>query len=242
MSVHSLRDVGELLSWAARPTKTPGREGDYDRVVRRYLDEPDFADTCDAVLVGAGLRLIVDERDGAVIVADVSSPLRYTPADIMKNTKQTQRAVIGAVLLAVARVAYPEPGLLDDSDRLPVFTTQNVVNALDRAAQSYADDADGDADLEPGSVEVWRRWLEIAEARPNAERRSANDRAGIVAKVCRFLVDTGHLQDLGSTDGGTWKVRPRFRHSVAELAADTDLYRLVNNLIDDARAEEPSDG
>jgi hypothetical protein len=242
MTVHSLRDVGELLAWAARPTENPGRDGEYDRLVRRYLDEEDFAATCDAVLVGAGLRLIVDPRDGAIIVTDVTSPLRYTATDIMKKAKLQQRAIIGAVVLAVARVAYPEPGLLDDPDRLPVFTTQNVVDALDRAAQALADDADDDADLDAGSVEVWRRWIEVAKVRPKAERRSSNDQAGIVSKVCKFLVKTGHLRELGPADGGTWVVRPRFRHSVADLTADLDLYRLVNGIAADAASGEVTDG
>lgn len=33
-------------------------------------------------------------------------------------------AVIGAVILAVARTAYPEPSMVDDPDRMAVFTTQ----------------------------------------------------------------------------------------------------------------------
>jgi hypothetical protein len=231
MTVRALRDIGELLAWASRPTQTPGRDDDYDRVVRRYLDEPEFADAADAVLIGAGLRLTVDERDGAIVIADATSPLRYTTADIIKRSTIQQRAVVGVILLAVARVAYPDSGLLDDPDRRPVFTTQNVVDALDRAAQVHADDAATDADLDGATIELWRRWLEIAEARPNAERLSAKDRAGVVAKVCRFLVETGHLQEVATTDRGTWKARSRFRHAVMAIGEDTDLFRMVNGLV-----------
>jgi hypothetical protein len=180
-------DVGRLIAWAARPREVPGRNDDLFRVISRYRREPDFAAQADAVVVGAGLRLIVDERDGVVVIAEPDSPLRVTVTDIMKRAQPYHRAVIGAVLLAVARVAYPDPAMLDDPDRVAVFTTQSVVDALDRAARAHAETSDEDADAGEATVEVWRRWEELAAARPNARRRSVNDRPGAVIRVCRFL-------------------------------------------------------
>ena len=57
------------------------------------------------------------------------------------------------VILAVARTAYPDPVLVDDPDHVALFTTQNVVDVLDRAAQRHADGADGDGDLDEDTVE-----------------------------------------------------------------------------------------
>ena len=231
-------DTGRLLAWAARPRETPRRHDDLFRVVSRYRREPDFAAHADAVLAGAGLRLIVDERDGVIVVAEPDSPLRVTASDLMKRAQPYHRAVIGAVLLTVARVAYPDPAMLDDPDRIAVFTTQSVVDALDRAAQAHADTSDEDADAEEGSVEVWRRWQELTAARPNARRRSPSDRAGAVNRLCKFLAENGHLTARGETDGGTWLARPRFRHAVAALCEDSELYRLVNGLAEEAIADD----
>lgn len=223
-------DIGRLLGWAARPRETPGRHDDYHRLVLRYHNEPDFAGAVDAVLAGAGLHLTIDERDGAVVSAAYDSPLRLTLSDVMKRAQPVQRAVVGAVILAVARTAYPEAAMVDDPDRMAVFTTQSVVDTLDRAAQSHADTADRDGDVDETMLDSWRGWLALTPARPNAQRRSGNDRQGIVHRVCRLLVDAGYLTLRGEVDGGTWLARPRFRHAVTALCEDSELYAMVNGL------------
>jgi hypothetical protein len=235
-------DIGRLLGWAARPRETPGRHDDYHRIVMRYRNEPDFAAAVDAVFTGAGLFLIVDERDGIIVTANPDSPLRVTVTDIMKRAQPYHRAVIGAVVLAVARTAYPDAPMLDDPDRVAVFTTQSVVDTLDRAAQIHADSTSEDGGLDEERVESWRRWLALAPARPNARRRSTNDRPGLVNRVCRFLADAGYLTARGDTDGGTWMARPRFRHAVATLCEDSDLYPLVNGLADVALEDHDATG
>lgn len=238
-------DVGLMLAWASRPRETPARHEDYQRVVARYRNDSDFAALVDAVFSGAGLNLIVDERDGAMVTADTSSPLRVTASDIIKRAQAYHRAVIGGVLLAVARTAYPEPSMVDDPDRMAVFTTQAVIDTLDRTARAYADAAQADGDVDDDELEVWRQWLALNTARPNARRRSVTDRSGAVNKVCRFLTEAGYLTARGETDGGTWIARPRFRYAVAALCEDSDLYRLVNDLgadMDDPGAARTLDG
>lgn len=235
-------DIGRILAWASRPRETPGRHDDYHRVVTRYRNEPDFAAAVDAVFTGAGLYLTADERDGVIVTANPDSPLRVTVTDIMKRAQPYHRAVIGAVVLAVARTAYPEGSMLDDPDRVAVFTTQSVVDTLDRAAQAHADATSEDGDLDEERVESWRRWLALAAARPNAQRHSASDRPGVVNRVCRFLADAGYLTARGEIDGGTWLARPRFRHAVAALCEDSDLYALVNGLTDIASDSDARSG
>lgn len=225
-------DIGRMLAWAARPREAPGRHDDYHRLVARYRREPDFAAAVDAFCSGAGLHLIVDERDGAIVSATADSPLRVTLTDVMKRAQPHQRAVVGAVLLAIASVAYPEAAMVDDPDRVAVFTTRSVVDLLDRLAQAHSEDVEHDGGLEEDMLESWRGWLALAPARPNAQRRSSNDRPGIVNKICRLLVEAGYLTARGDVDGGTWLARPRFRHAVAALCADSELYALVNGLSD----------
>jgi hypothetical protein len=231
-SANDLVDVGRILGWASRTRETPGRHDDYHRVVTRYRNEPDFAAMVDTVFTGAGLYLLVDDRDGIIVTANLDSPLRVTIGDIMKRAQPHHRAVIGAVILAVARTAYPEPAMLDDPDRVAVFTTQAVVDTLDRAAQQHADDTSEDGGADDTEIESWRRWQALTATRPNAQRRSANERPGIVNRVCQILTDAGYLTKRGDTDGGTWVARPRLRHAVAALCEDSDLFAQISGLTD----------
>jgi hypothetical protein len=230
MSADEEMDIGRFLGWAAKPLATPGRHEDLARIVARYRDDADFADSVNRVFAGAGLDLHVDERDGIVVTARQHSMLRLTVSDVVKRAQNQHRAVIGAVLLAVARAAYPESSMVDDPYRIAAFTTQSIVDALDRAAQAHADVSTEDSGVDEELVEVWRRWSDLNAARPNAQRRSTGDKPGVVNRVCRMLVDVGYLRSLGDTDGGTWAARPRFRFAVADLAEDSDLYALVNRL------------
>lgn len=230
MSTADAVDVGRMLAWASRPRDMPGRHEDYHRLVARYHDDPDFAATVDSVFAGAGLAVIVDPREGVLVTAEADSSLRVDVSDIMKRAQPQQRAVIGAVLLAVARTAYPDTALVDDPDRVAVFTAQSVVDTLDRAAARHAEANHDDSDVDDNLVEGWRQWLALAEARPNARRRSANDRLGLVNRVCRFLAEAGYLTARGDTGGGTWLARTRFRLAVAALCEDSELYLMVNGL------------
>ncbi|MBF6221785.1 hypothetical protein IU479_27190 [Nocardia abscessus] len=223
-------DIGRFFAWAARPRETPARHEDLHRLVRRYRDEVDFAASVDQVFSGAGLDVRVDDRDGIVVTARNHSMLRLTVTDVVKRAAPHHRAVIGAVILAVARTAYPEPSMVDDPDRMAVFTTQAVVDTLDRVAQAHADASATDSNIDEDLVETWRRWQDLAPARPNARRQSASDRFGVVNRVCKMLTEAGYLTARAETDGGVWSARPRFRHAVAVLCEESELYRLVNDL------------
>lgn len=224
-------DIGRLLAWAAKPRDLPVNNEDYDRLVNRYRRDPDFAAVADATFAGAGLDLVVDDQDGVIAVAQSDSPLRVTLTDVMKRAQPHHRALIGAAVLALARTAYPDPPMLDDRHHLPVVTTQAIIDTLDRAAQAHADHATDDAPADDAEVEVWRRWLMTATARANAQRRSGSERTGIVNKACRYLAEAGYLTQRSDVDGGTWSVRPRFRHAVAALCEDSDLYAELNGLL-----------
>lgn len=225
-------DIGRLLGWAARPREVPARHDDYHRLVERYREDPDFAHAADAAFAGAGLYLTVNDREGAIITAAPDSPLRVTLTDVMKRAQPIHRAVVGAIILAVASTAYPEATMLDDPDRVAVFTTRSVVDVLDRAAAGHADNADSDGSLDEELVEAWRAWHQLAPGRPNAQRQSTADRPGMVNRICRLLGEAGYLTARGDLDGGTWLARPRFRHAVAALSEDSDLFMIVNGFTD----------
>lgn len=223
-------DLGRVLAWAARPKESPLRHEEYHRLLRRHREEPEFAQAVEDIFLGAGLNLIVDERDGFVVTANSDSMLRVTPGDVGRAFAEN-RSLIGLILLAISRTAYPEAVMLADPDRVPVFTVQLVVDTLDRAERVAAEKAEADASTEVAELEAWRHWDALPSSRPNARRRSVNDRPGAVNKVCRFLAERGYLTERGTTDGGTWQARPKFRHAVSDLSQDSDLYRSLNALV-----------
>jgi hypothetical protein len=223
-------DIGRLLGWASRPRDIPARQEEYHRLIVRYRDDADFARAVDAAFAGAGLYLTVDERDGAIVTAAPDSPLRVTLSDVMKRSQPAQRAIVGAIILAIAHTAYPEPAMIDDPDRVAVFTTRSVVDVLDRVAQGHSEGVSSDGGVDEELLESWRGWLALAPARPNAQRRSTTDRPGVVKKICRVLVDAGYLTERSDVDGGTWLARTRFRYAVGALSEDSELYVIVNGL------------
>ncbi|WP_405497221.1 hypothetical protein [Nocardia sp. NBC_00511] len=230
-------DIGRCLAWAARPREIPTRNAELHRLVTRYVEEPDFAAAVERVFAGAGLDLAVDVRDGIIVTARNHSPLRLTVSDVSKRAPQHHRAVIGVVLLALARTAYPESAMLDDPDRMVVFTTQSVVDTLDRIATTLKESSADDTDIDDDLIEAWRRWIDLTTTRPDARRRSPGDRPGIVNRVCKVLAESGYLTFKGETDGGVWSARPRLRHAVTMLSDDSEFFRLVNDLADRAADE-----
>jgi hypothetical protein len=233
-------DIGRLLGWASRSRETPARNDEYHRLIVRYRDDPDFAAATEAAFAGAGLYLTVDDREGVIVTAAPDSPLRVTMTDVMKRAQPAQRAIVGALILAIAHTAYPESAMLDDPDRVAVFTTRSVVDVVDRAAQGHAENTRSDGGLDDDLLESWRAWHALAPARPNAQRRSTTDRPGLVNRICRVLVDAGYLTQRSDVDGGTWLARTRFRHAVAALCEDSDLYVIVNGLAQPDSDIDPS--
>lgn len=234
-------DIGRLLGWASRPRETPARHEEYHRLIVRYRDDSDFAHAVDAAFAGAGLYLEIDEREGAIVTAAPDSPLRVTLTDVMKRSQPAQRAIVGAIILAIAHTAYPESAMIDDPDRVAVFTTRSVVDVLDRVTQGHADDADTDGGVDEELLEAWRAWQALQPARPNAQRRSTTDRPGVVNRICRMLVDAGYLTERSDVDGGTWLARPRFRYAVAALCEDSELYVIVNGLVETVDANSAAE-
>jgi hypothetical protein len=231
-------DIGILLGWAARPREIPARNDEYHRLILRYRNEPDFARLAEAVFLGAGLHLSVDERVGAIAAASPDSPLRLTMGDFMKRANLAQRSVVGAVILAVASTAYPDTSMLEDPDRMATFTVRSVVDLLDRVADAHARDTDPDGSADDDLVEAWRFWNQLNPDRHDKKRASLKDRYGVVIKVCNTLTEAGYLTDRGDLEGGTWTSRPRFRHAVISLTEDSELFSIVNGLAHSQSGEQ----
>lgn len=227
MSHADLVDAGRLIAYAARPKERPRPDDDYSRVVSRYLDDAEFASLCDAVAAGMGLDLVVDRAVGVIAIAESDSPFRMPLSEFMRRTNPPTRALLGVVVIAVARVAYPQPSDLDDPARVARVSTAAVAATIDRIVERLASDAeDPDADR-PDDAEVWRAWEALRQARAHAQRASVAERSGLVRKVCGYLGDEGHLQQVNDDDGGTWRATPRFRLAVTAMVEDSDIYGAV---------------
>lgn len=220
-----LADAGRLIGWSARPKERPTRHEDYARLVRRYTDDDGFADTCDTFAAGLGLTLSVDAQVGAIAVAEPDSPLRMSMAEFSRRTNNAvRRAVNGVVLLGIARTAYPNGSQLDDVARVPRVSVGGVIEYLNRMCDQHADEADDAEDHDDSLDELWRAWLRIRQSRSESQRASANERSGLVKKMCAFLEDEGMLSPVSDDDGGTWRATARMRIAVRNLVEDSDMY------------------
>lgn len=245
LSADDLADASRLIGWSARPKERPARNVDtYGRLVQRYLDDGGFAEACDAIAGGAGINLHVDPIAGVVAVAEADSPWRMPMSDVMKRVGAVgddnvgrRKALVGALLLATAKVAFPQPGHLDDSERVPRVSVAGIVEYLERMASRIAEDAPDAEAADAGAAALWRAWESLRRGRSAAKRLSFGDQAGAVKRVCKLLEDEGHLQPFSDADGGTWRATPRFRTAVAALVEDSDIYAA---LIDAEQAPDRS--
>lgn len=241
-SADQIARAGRLVAWAARPKERPGRHADYKELCDEYRDNLDgFAETADAVAAGLGLTLTVDEQVGVIAVADSDSPFRVTVADVIKRVGSNERRVlVGLVILAVAKTAFPHPSHLDDPLRVGRVSVASAVEYLNRLVERIEENAPDPEEGDSALTEVWRMWDALRQTRYDAQRFSTTERAGLVRRVCGFLEDEGHLAAVSKDDGGTWRATPRFRLAVKTMAEDTDVYAALIDLI--ARAETTDSG
>ena len=231
-----LAAVGELLGWAARPKETPRKNAAYRDIVTRFTDDEQFADACRKVARGLRLHLSVDPDVGVIATAYPESPLRIPMTDFMKTAAtNTRKTLIGVALLGIARCAYPDPLDLDDPARVARVSVAGVVDYLNRVTEELAADA---YDPEAGSddaTHAWRMWVDLKQARMDADRTTTSTRAGLVKRLCAYLVEEGLLVPVSEDDGGTYRATVRMRAPVSELARDSDLFaRLITPAEDTA--------
>lgn len=236
-----LAEIGRLLGFAARPRELPARSDIYASLVDRYLRDEQFALAANRVAAGAGVTLHVDPTVGVVAVAYGESPFRIPLAEFRRKTYANERAMLGIVVLSVARVAYPTTDRLDDDVRVATVTVASVVDYLNRLIERLTEAADNDPEAgEAQLVEVWRHWAQMRQHRFDAVRMSIKDKVGIVKRTCEYLEEQGLLQRRSTDDGGTYLATNRFRVAVTALVEDSDLYSDLVELLSDA-AFEPAD-
>lgn len=237
-----LAHIGRLLGFAARPKELPARTEAYQQLVERYLHDDQFALAADRVAAGTGIALHVHPVAGIVAVANADSPFRMPLAEFRKNTYAHERALLGIVVLSVARVAYPTSDRLDDDQRVAPVTIAGVVDYLNRLIERLSDAAGADPeDNDDALIELWRHWVRMRQDRFDAKRVSIKDRLGIVKRTCEYLEEQGLLQRRSDEDGGTYRATHRFRLGVMAFVEDGDLYAGLVELTDQPTMQSPAE-
>jgi hypothetical protein len=237
------RDVGDatrLLALGMRARQLPSRDLVYTDLVRRYLEDPAFADTVNAAADGLGLVVLgVSMQAGAVLAAGEDSPFEmkmdeYAKRAAFRERWDVEKVLHGLAHLACAALAFPRPDdLANDAyvGRVSVEGVDTVVReacrVLDekaRAAEENNDPLDDAPELE----RTWRAYARRSEGAMTKTGQPAPDTTrAMIGKALRFLVDQGFLHQAGADGGGTYRTTPRYQVQVRELAADRAFEELL---------------
>ncbi len=227
--------AARLVSFAADPRRLPARDPGYAELVARYLGDPAFAETVQAVAMGLGLEVRVDQVAGVMAFSESDGLLRRRLSDIVtvqpgRNANES-RVLFALVVLAVARTAFPQAAHLSDPVRIARVDRDVVMSYLDRLVEEIGAGAgDAEADREE-TEEGWRAWAHLRVARAAMARFSSREKAGLIRKVCGFLEDEGHLRASEDGDGQWWRTTPRFRFAVHTLVTDSQVVPSLRAMI-----------
>lgn len=149
-------DAARLVAFGLRPKLTPGRDGEYAALVRRYRDEPAFADVTAAVAGGLGIVILeVSDRAGLVAAGAEESAFAVRIGDYARRAggehRSADRLLHALAHLAVAALAFPRPAdLADDAyvGRVSVDGVDAFVREACRLLEERAGESGGDPDID----------------------------------------------------------------------------------------------
>lgn len=232
-------DAARLIALGLRPKQLPARDLIYADLVRRYQQDPVFADLVEAVAAGLGLAVLaVTTRSGAVLAA-MSVSLFEVKIDeyarrVNLRDRNVEKVLHGLIHLAVAALCFPRPDdLADDTyvGRVSVDQVDQVVREACRMLEEAAAAAEENPDPlhdAPTLEQVWRVYARRPSAAATKDGRLAADTTrGMITKALRFLADQGFLHTAGDEGGGTFRTTPRYQVQVRELAAEQAFDELL---------------
>ncbi len=234
------RQAAHLVALGMRPKQLPARDPDYAELVRRYQQDPSFADLVEAVAAGLGLAVLaVTHRTGAVLAATDGSVFEvkideYARRAGFRERRDLEKALHGLIHLAVAALAFPRPDdLADDSyvGRVSVEQVDGVVREACRVLEARATDADTGQDPPADAPDLEAAWRAYARRPEGAVGRdglpTSDSTRGMIGKALRFLADHGFLVKASTEGGGTYRTTPRYQVQVRELAAEETFDQLL---------------
>jgi hypothetical protein len=222
----------------------PGGDAEYLRLVHRYLAEPEFQTTCQAMAAGLGVAIIaVDVQAGVVAFAEDTSPFALTLGDYSRRVAASDAiwVVHGLAFVAAARLCFPQPSHLDAVDRQPRVSAVEVDEYLRMLCARLDEQYRYDDEIDPpaDAPELERSWR--AYQRRRMVGRTGDDRAHpgstrrIVERVLEWLTEHGCLRAVPGVDGTYWATA-RFRVIVREVAGSTFYADVL------AAQDRPDDG
>lgn len=221
--LHSdIQDAARLVEWGLHPRALPEGDAEYQRLVRRWMDEGAFKASVAAVAEGLRLRVVgVSPRAGIVLGTEKDSVFAYTISRFRRQVSNEDGAAIAMVLVAACATFYPAEEALDGDELVaPSATLSEVRDHLAKLCQALeSQDKRGDA-----SVAQWRKGWQHLRALPeiveDARRAAKSHLHGLVGLVLNHLTETGFVAVETRADGNNLYVAtPRFRMMLAEHAA-----------------------
>lgn len=197
MTETDARDAAALVLCGLRQGMHPGRDAEYRRLVKHYLDSTSFQGIVHAVAAGMQLRLLEIHPDaGAVLMAaSTDSPFAMGLSDyrgsLGMDSKQVPRAAFVLAQAAVAAALYPSADTLEYPDPQPPSATasdvsERLLELARRLERAQGEDPEaGEASLAPG----WRHILSLPNELPLGERNSPNSLRGLVQLVLNHLCE-----------------------------------------------------
>ncbi|SBT95111.1 hypothetical protein GA0115233_11181, partial [Streptomyces sp. DI166] len=105
--------AARMVALAMTRGKSPGRSGDYARLVRRFDTEPEFAQLVRKVAQGFDLTVQeVHPQAGLVLATTNETDFAVSVTDLVPNAEN--RPLYLLAHLAIASRAFPRPENLDD--------------------------------------------------------------------------------------------------------------------------------
>lgn len=238
-TVEDATAAATLIGCGLRPKQVPTRDVVYGELVRRYREDPGFAQVVNGVAGGLGLRVLdVSPAGGVVLAAGHDSVFEikmetYARQAKIRERRDVEKVLHGIVHLAVAALAFPRPADLANDTYVGRVTVEQVdlmvreaCRLLDERAD-LAGTADPDADT-PELEQVWRAYARRPEVAATKDGRAAADSTrGMVARALRFLAEQGFLVPVASEPDGLYRTTHRYQIQVRELAADRAFGELL---------------
>lgn len=229
--LEDVTDASRLVSFGFQPGMSPPKLAEYRDLTGRYLSDAGFAQVVHAAALGFGCEVVtVDPKAGIVLEPVPKSPFVVSVAEHVPNPKD--RPLVLLAHLAIAALAFPRAGDLDDTShvgRISVAqvdeTVTDAAESLNRAAAEAGEDEDPPAD-QPELVTLWRYWL-----RRNSVGRTGDSRAlwtsrrALIKRAAEYLADNGMLRR--TSEGETYTTTVRYQIHVREMAGTRLLGELA---------------
>jgi len=217
-------DVGQLIAFGLDSRVSPGRSPDYQELVNRFRNDPDYRQKVVSVATGQGLDILdCSPVYGLVLAAKgVDSPYYMRLDDYSARMTPEQRYLNAFVFLAIATACYPTADALDaDDGPLPQVTVSQIVRLMNRMAERIReqsvnqDPPVGEPQLEP----LYRLVLRWREGDTTGDERSnPHVKTGMVRRALKWLAENGLAEEVG-TAKDAFRIRSRFRVHVKDAAA-----------------------